>query len=116
MVRRGREREAGADPCCSSRRGMRTFVGAFASSPEWIASTIAREYLYRGDMGVSVLGLGRDPIASTIAREYFSGQRWPPAPPSQPVLRSQAVAECSVSFSASIVAYLAGCHTRKGSP
>ena len=27
-----------------------------------------------------------------------------------------AVAECSVSFSASIVAYLAGCHTRKGSP
>ena len=90
MASRGREREAGAAPCCSCRRGMRTFVGAFASSPEWIASTIAREYL--------------------------SGHRWPPAPPSQPVLRSHAVAECSVSFSASIVAYLAGCHTRKGSP
>jgi len=40
----------------------------------------------------------------------------PLVPPTQPVFRSHAVALCCCNLSASIVAYLTGCHTKKGSP
>mmetsp|Transcript_57142 Transcript_57142/g.156923 ORF Transcript_57142/g.156923 Transcript_57142/m.156923 type:complete len:215 (-) Transcript_57142:898-1542(-) len=75
---------------CERRKIGSVLHGACASSPEWIASTMARVYL--------------------------SGQRLPLAPPTHPVLSSHAVAWCCSSLAASIVAYLTGCHTRNGSP
>jgi hypothetical protein len=40
----------------------------------------------------------------------------PYAPPFHPVLMSHALASCAFIFSASMVAYLTGCHTKKGAP
>src|SRR5215204_3371624 len=67
-------------------------VGALASEPEWIASTMAR------------------------LTESFTRFPTPYEPPLQPVLTSQTFALWLAIFSASSCAYLAGCQTRNGPP